>query len=121
MRRVFPVTGKCLRARQKTLSLVDFQCGDSRRACRRMGGVGIAVKELDRSFRALHERLVDTLLHDYAAHRDAAVGKSLRPGDDVGCDTKFLRGKRRAGATESRDDLIEYEKDAVLVADLPNA
>src|SRR3569833_1240946 len=121
MRRILPVARKSLRSCQQTLALVNLESRDTRRACRRMGGVGIAVEELDRSFGALHEGLIDTLLHDYAAHGHAAVRESLRPRDDVGCDAKFLRRKRGAGAAEAGDDFVKYEKNAVLVADLANA
>ena len=35
-----------------------------------------------------------------------------------GSHVEFLRGERRAGAPEARDDFVEDQQDAVLVADL---
>ena len=86
-----------------------------------MAGIGVAVEELDRVLRPVHEGVVDVLAHDHAAHRHRAGGHALGEGDHVGHDAVALGGERRAEAPEAGDDLVEDQQDAVFVADLAQA
>ena len=118
MRAVFPVLGHFLGARQQAVTLVDVQRGECRGAGYRVRRVSVAVEQVDGRFRALHEGVVDALLHDNRAHGQRAVRKALGTDDDVRRDAEFLRGEGRAGATEAGDDFVENEQDAVTVAGL---
>ena len=70
-----------------------------------------------RVLRALHERVVDVLAHEHCAHRDRAVRQRLCRSDHVRQHVEVLRAERRAESTEARDDFVEDQQDAVLVAD----
>jgi TetR/AcrR family transcriptional regulator len=76
------------------------------------------VEELDHVLGAGHEGVVDRALHEDGAHRHDAVGDALRRHHDVGHDVEVIRREGRAEPAEARDDLVEDEQDAVLVADL---
>ncbi len=82
-----------------------------------MCGVRVAVEQLDRILRPFHERVVDVLAHEHCAHRDRTVGQRLRRGDHVRQHVEVLRAERRAEPAEARDDFVEDQQDAVLVAD----
>ena len=86
-----------------------------------MGGIGVAVEELDEVFRPVHEGVVDALLGHHSAHGYGAVGQALGHAHQVGSDAEGLRRKGRAGAAEAGDDLVEDQQDAVPVADLAQA
>ena len=83
-----------------------------------MARVSIAVEELDRLLRPVHEGVVDGLAHHHPAHRHRAGRHPLGEGDHVGLNAIALGGERRAETAEPGDDLVEDEQDAVLVADL---
>ncbi|MNT12516.1 hypothetical protein D3C72_1474460 [compost metagenome] len=118
VRRVFPVVPQFAAALEKAVALADFQRRQACRAGHRMPGIGVSVRELDGAFRALHEGIVDVLLHQRRAHRDGAVRQALGAGDDVRLDAEVRRGKRAIDAAEGADHFIEYQQDAVRVADL---
>src|SRR2546426_11969475 len=87
-----------------------------------MPRVRVAVKELDRALlRRGDDRIVNALADRNRAHRLRAVGEALGHGHDVGRDAEALRRERLARAAEAADHLVEYEQDAVLVADLAYA
>ncbi len=73
--------------------------------------------KLDEMLGAVHEGLVDFLLHEHRAHRDGAVGDALGGQHDIRHDAEIIEGERRAETAEAGDDLVEDEQDAVLVAD----
>ena len=86
-----------------------------------MRRVGIAVEQLDDVFGALHERFVHRLAGDHGSHGDAAVGEALGECHQVRSNAELLGGERRAGTPEAGDDFVEYQQDAVAVADLADA
>ncbi len=85
----------------------------------RVARVGVAVEQLDHVVGALHDRVMDLLLHEHRAHRDDAVGQTLGRRDDVGRHAESLGAESFADPAEGRDDLIEDQQDAVCIADLP--
>ena len=118
---ILEVRGQGLRARQQTLFGIGIQRAQRRGAGERMPGVGIAVEEIDAVARSLHEGIVDPLLHDHPAHRHGAAGNALGEGDEIGRDAEILARKRLAQAAEAGNHLVEYQQDAVLVANLAQA
>ena len=87
----------------------------------RVAGVSIAMEQFDRTLRPLHERLMDTVVRDYATHRNGAVGDTLGEAHEVGHDAEIFCGESFAQAAETGDHLVEYEQDAILVADRAQA
>ena len=83
--------------------------------------IGVAVKEFDLMIRAGHECVMDFLRDDGAAHRNRAVGDTLRKRDDIRRHAVALSGKGKSQPPERRDHFIENEQDAVAVADFPQA
>ncbi len=84
-----------------------------------MGGIGVAVEELDGVIRAgFRDRLVNLVLNRDRAHRDRAIRQRLGHCGDIRRDAENLAGERLAQAAEAGDDLIEHKQNAVLVADL---
>ena len=118
MGRIRPFRLERLGPREQPFARVDVQRGQAGRAGHRVRRIGVAVEQLDGCLRPLHEGVVDGLLGDDGAHRLRAVGQALGAGDQVRRHAELLRGERRAGAPEARDDFIEDQQDAVLVADL---
>ncbi len=86
-----------------------------------MGGIGVAVEQLERALRSLHQAFVDRLAHEHAAHRDGGVGDALGDGHQVGDHAELLGGERGTEAPEAGDDFVEDQQDAVLGADLAQA
>ena len=82
-----------------------------------MAGIGIAVEQLDRAVRPLHQGVVDRAAAENGAHRDAPVREPFRGGDKVGYDAKQIRGEGRAEPPESGNHFVEDEQNAVAVAD----
>ena len=64
--RVRPLRLQRLRALEQTFVAIDVERRQRRRAGERMAGVGVAVEELDRMFRPLHEGVIDVLARDHA-------------------------------------------------------
>ena len=118
---VRPVTADLLRAREQAVTAVDLLGRDARCAGHRMRRVRVAVEELDRVLRSLHEGVVDGLRRGHGAHRHGAVGQALGHRDHVRHDTEVLRRERCAEPSEAGDDLVEHEQDAVLRADFAQA
>jgi hypothetical protein len=58
------------------------------------------------------------VMNEHATHGNGAVAHPLRAGDEVGCNAQRLGGKGRSQPSESGDDLIEEQQDAVLAGDL---
>ena len=73
--RVLPVLRHLRRAGEQALALVDVERGEARRGGGRVPRIGVAVEELDQVLGAVHEGLVDLLLHEHRAHRHDAVGE----------------------------------------------
>ena len=76
------------------------------------------MEEFDGGFGAafFHERIVDALLYDDGAHGDGRIGQCLGAGHHVRRYAEGLCRERLAGASEAGDDLVEYQQDAVFVA-----
>src|SRR5580692_3713232 len=107
---------------------MSMTCGRPRRECTafshgalkvaaRVSRVGVAVKQLDRILRSLHERVVNLALRKHRAHGYRTVRQAFRGGDQVRRDIESLRGKGFADAAEAGDHFVEYQQDVVLVAD----
>ena len=82
-----------------------------------MGRIGVAVEQLDDVLGAVHERVVDRIAHDHAGHRHGTGGDAFGKRDHVGLDAVTLGRERKTEPAEAGDDLVEHQKDAVLVAD----
>ena len=104
-------------ALEQAFALVYIERREPRRAGHRVAGIGIAVEELDKVLRTLHERVVDAPLHEHGPHGYGAVGDALGGGHEVGCDAEILRREGRAKPAKSADDLIKDKQKAVLDAD----
>ena len=117
MEGVRPVVGKLGAAVEQPLLLIGVERGDAGGGRHRIAGIGVAVGELDEVLGAVHEGVVDLLLHEDRAHRDGAVGDALGGQHDIRHDAEMIDGEGRAEAAEAGDDLVEDEQDAVLVAD----
>ncbi len=115
--RVAPLRLERMGALEQLLVAIDVERGEAGGAGERMAGIGVAVEQLDRVLRPLHERVVDVLAHDDAAHRHRAGSDALGEGDHVGDDAVALGGEGEAEAAEAGDDFVEDQQDAVLVAD----
>ena len=115
---VIPLGFDRLGALEQALVTIEVDRGQGRGAGERMARIGIAVEELDRLLRPVHEGVVDVLAHHHPAHRHRAGRHPLGEGDHVGLDAIALGGERRAEAAEPGDDLVEDEQNAVFVADL---
>ena len=117
-RAVGPVVGQLGAAVEQALLLVGVEGGEAGGSRHRIAGIGVAVGELDEMLGAVHEGVVDLLLHEDRAHRDGAVGDALGGEHDIRRDAEIVDGEGRAEAAEAGDDLVEDQQDAVLVADL---
>src|SRR5205814_9499771 len=69
-----------------------------------------SVKELRDVLGPAHERVVDRLARDHAAHRHGAGGDALGKGDQVGRHAVALGGKGVAEPAETGDHLIEEDR-----------
>ena len=85
-----------------------------------MARIGIAVEQLDGMVRALHEGIIDALPRDHTTHRHGAGIHRLGKADHVRCHAKALGSKSMAKTTEAGDHFVEYQKNAMLVANLTN-
>ena len=118
MHGILPLGRERCGTRQQPLLGIDIerrQCGRARGRVRR---VRVAVKQLDRVLRTLHEGVVDLPLCEHGAHRDGSVGQALGRGHEIGRHGECQGGERFADAAEARDDFVEYQQDVMLVADL---
>ena len=86
-----------------------------------MRRVGVAVEDFRHVIRTLHERVVDGVAHDAAAHRHRTRGDALGERHDVRRHAIALGRERRAETAEAGDDFVEDQQDAVLVADRAQA
>ena len=86
-----------------------------------MGRVCVAVEQVDRVLRTVHQPVEHVLAHEHAAHRHGRVGNALGHRHQIGDHAEFLGSKAGAEAAEAGDDLVEDQQDAVLVADLAQA
>src|SRR3546814_9231098 len=75
--RIAPIGCEFGAARQQSLTLVDVERREARRAAGRMARIGIAVEQFDRSFGTGHHRVVNLALREHRAHREGAVGEAL--------------------------------------------
>src|SRR3546814_10172874 len=73
--RIAPIGCEFGAARQQSLTLVDVERREARRAAGRMARIGIAVEQFDRSFGTGHHRVVNLALREHRAHREGAVGE----------------------------------------------
>ena len=109
-----------LQADQRPLPLEHVERGDRRSAGKRVARVGVAVEEgLELGMRA-EEGLVDALARQRRRKRHVPAGQSLCDAEQVGGDPLLLAGEHRAGAAESRGDLVADQQHAVTVAETPN-
>src|SRR4029077_14038340 len=69
----------------------------------------------------LLELVVEALTDRDGGDRRVAGGNTLRHRHEVGHDTELLGREHRAGAAETVDDLVQDQKNAMLVADLAYA
>ena len=115
--RVAPFRLQRLGALEQFLVAIEIERRQPRRAGERMAGIGVAVEQLDRVLGAVHERIVDRLPHDHAAHRHRARGDALGERDHVGDDAVALGGEGEAEPPEAGDDFVEDQQNAVFVAD----
>ncbi len=117
MHRIFEVGREIAGALEQLLFFEHVETGERGRARKRMAGVGIAVKELDGVFgRRRHHAVVNALAHHHCAHRHAAVGEALGETQYVGDHAEFFARERRTQAAEAGNDFVEYQQDAMLVA-----
>ena len=93
---------------------------DGHRCSSSVPGVGGPVPEDRRGRRIRVERLPDMGADQYTANWRVPGGDSLGEGDKIRLHAVTLRGKHCPRAAESRDDLVEDEKDVVAPADLPD-
>ena len=116
---IFEVGREVTGAFEQLFFFEHVETGQRGRAGQRVAGVGIAVKQLYGVFRSSgHHAVVNAFAHHDGTHRHAAVGQAFGKTDDVRNDAEFLAGERRAEAAETGNHFIEYEQDAVLVANL---
>ena len=91
---------------------------ETRRRRDRMGQVGVAVLE---EARAVGDGVVDGSGAQHGADWLVARAESLGDADDVRRDAFGLAGEQASGAAHAAHHLVENEKHAVPVADLPDA
>src|SRR5665213_2308366 len=72
--RIFEHRFELARTREQVLVAIKIERHYARGTGERMTGIGVAVEQLDGVRRTLHERFVDFVAHDHAAHRHRAVG-----------------------------------------------
>ncbi len=109
-------------AREQVLALIDVHGRQAGSAGGRVGGIGVAVEELDGVFRRRRGHgLVDLVAHGNSTHRLSAIGDRLGHGHDVRLDAEGRGPEGCAQAAETGDDLIEHQEQAVLVADFAQA
>src|SRR3546814_10292494 len=68
--RIAPIGCEFGAARQQSLTLVDVERREARRAAGRMARIGIAVEQFDRSFGTGHHRVVNLALREHRAPRE---------------------------------------------------
>mmetsp|Transcript_6419 Transcript_6419/g.10979 ORF Transcript_6419/g.10979 Transcript_6419/m.10979 type:complete len:328 (-) Transcript_6419:189-1172(-) len=84
-----------------------------------MARVSVAVEEFGQAaLAAAHDGFVDVIAAGDGAHGDRAVGECLGHRDDVRLHAIALCGEGRAETSETGDNLVEDQKNAVVVADL---
>ena len=72
--RSFPDRRKLGRARKQSLSLINIQSGQTRRAGRWMAGIGIAMEKFDQVLRTLHHGVMHPAMNKHCPHRDRGIG-----------------------------------------------
>ncbi len=116
------VAGQLRGAADQVFLLEDVHHREAGRARRGVRRVRVAVEELDALGRAgLGDRVVDLLLRRDGAQRLRAVGDRLGHRHQVRGHAERLRAEVGAHPAPAGDDLVEYQQDAVLVADLADA
>ena len=77
------------------------------------------MEQLDHACRCVIDYgFVNIATHDNRTHRHGAVGQALGDNHHVRDHADRFGGKAGAGAAETGDDFIEYQQQAVFVADL---
>ena len=109
------------RVLEQAVGLIQLLCGDAGGTGCRVRRIGVAVEELDGTFRrGVGHRVVNLVGHGDGPHRDCAIGDCLGQGDDVRLHIEFLRRERCTHAAETGDHLVKDQQHAVLVTDLAN-
>src|SRR4051812_13552878 len=86
-----------------------------------MARVGVPVKQLDGVDGPLHEGIVHGAAREHGAHWDGPVGKAFGRRHEVGLHPEEVARKRRTQSTETCDDLVEDEQNAMSRADRTQA
>ena len=79
------------------------------------------MEQLDHVFRAGHEGIMNIIGGKHCPHRDGPVGKPLGRCHQIRLNPEIIHRKRRAKATETSDDFIKDQKDAMLGANFTQA
>ena len=68
--------------------------------------------------RSIGDGVIDFISHGNAAHWNRSIGQCLGHGDDIGAHIEFLGGKRGSHTAKAGDDLIKYQQQSMLIANL---
>ena len=79
------------------------------------------MKQLDGVIGSVHEGVVNMLAHQHRTHRYGSIGQPFGERHDIGDDAEAFGGEAVTEAAEAGDDLIEYQQNAVLIADFAQA
>ena len=106
-----------LGAREQVFVAIKIERRETRGAGQRMRRIGVAVEQFDDMLGAAHERVIDAVARDDAAHRHRARGDAFGEADHVRRHAIALGGEGVAEPAEAGDHLVEDQQNAVAVAD----
>ena len=79
------------------------------------------MEKFDGALRPGHEGIVDFVLRQHCAHRHRAARQSFGGRHQVGGDAESAGAEGVARSAKTTDNLVEYQQDAMLVTNIPNA
>ena len=117
MNGVRPIAFERGSACEQIFAAIELECRETGGCGERMTGVGISVKELDASARAVDDCVVNPMSDAHGAHGHGGIGDPLRDRHHIRQHAEFFGGKRCAEPAKAGDDFVIDQQDAVRIAD----